>query len=351
MSSDNQKAHRSKPKRSGGASGAPFLLPAEADLLGRCWLLASSADSLSPSRWFALTEKNRRGMRDDNRRAFSISPDPLPSSDQARQPVLRDLNVNVHRGLSVCGYANITITAVPTTAGQPPRTVRVGGVHVELPSLQPESEAKEEAGQYVVVVVRRLSVEAELKDYATAGYKRVAIAAPPTNAAERDEYGEGCITGILYGAVLVLHTQLDAHLVPRLVRLCEEAARASNVSPTALSVQEERAAGVRIATQPAGAAEETNAQASGTPWLRLLSVEAETKTADALRSEWAAARDAAPSGDAAAALRDDAEALPFVAAWAVHAHQTPSTWCPLNLFLQRYEAIADSLLVLSRRER
>lgn len=368
MSSDNQKAQRHKPKTSSAVAGEVYVLPREEELLGRCWLLASSVDSFSPSRWFSLSAPTANGSCPGDRRAFSISPDVLSPSERARQPVLRSLNVNIHKGLSVCGYQNITIAAMSAAAAQQKKTVRVGGVQVALPPASPQQAANDaeslDQSCYVIVVVRRVSIEAELRDYATASYTRYDVKAPPVNEDERRTFGEGCLTGLLYGASVVLHVPKDADVAAQLVQLCEEAARARGVASSALQVQAESVYGAKESVEHACAklaaeagsggvaatdkkdVRQAAVPASSPSYVYLVGVESSGAFVKKLR-------DAFPSNlasdNASGVKLNGSDALKVVAKWSVAAHQTPSAWVAMNAFLQRYEAVADSLLVSSKK--
>ncbi|KPA74065.1 hypothetical protein ABB37_09368 [Leptomonas pyrrhocoris] len=351
MSSDNQNVKRTKAKKGSTARENVYVLPQEEELLGRCWLLAASADALSPSRWFALSPRGTQGARSPDRRAFSISPHVLSSSERVRQPVLRDLGVNIHRGLTVCGYQNLTVASVDAPAAQRKKSMRVGGVHIDLPPLPATSEdGAVGSSRYVLIAMRRVSVEAELRDYATAAYTRYEVQAPPANDAERRCYGEGCLTGVLYGAVVVLHVASSMNAVARLVQLCETAARSVGVPPSALQVQEEASFVVKAAMDSATQAREESAAATAgsspdrPSYVHLQSV----ICGDAAASRLGDGLKRPPSDKTGEALPEE-ETLRFVAEWAVQVHQTPSAWRPINAFLQRYEAIADSLLLKSKK--
>jgi hypothetical protein len=355
MSSDNATAHKAPLRKNHAAAGKEvYVLPQEEDLLGRCWLLAPSADSFSPSRWFALTPSTWRGARLADRRAFSVSKDVLPSNERVRQPVLRDLGVNVHKGLSVYGYQGITVASLKAQAAQQKKSLRVGGVQVSLPLLPPgdggDSSGARGIGLYVIIAVRRVSVEADLREYATASFTRYPVKAPPANEEERNEYGEGCITGLLYGAAVVLHVPpaSASGVGARIVRMCEVAAREAGVPPSALQVQEESVMGVGgsadASAHPDAAATDGAASPKCSSSVRLLSV----NCADGFD---AALKECLP-GSLSDLLKDgmiDDDAWKGVAQWVVRVHQTPSAWCLLNAFLQRYEAIAESLLVAKRK--
>lgn len=321
-----------EPKRQPITSGPLCALPQQAELLGRCWLLAASADSFSPSRWFApRTDESGAAHPPPERRAFAVSRDLLSRSAQQRHPVLGELHVNVHKGLSVCGFHKLTLTAIAAPEAQRRRCLRVGGVQVPLPKLTDPADATANAagaaGWYVVLVSRRVSIEMEPREYATAGYKRVPVRAPPTSDAERAMYGEGCITGVLYGVAAVLHTS-SGGVAEALAERCTAAAQAAHVPAKVLEVQVE---GVSRGSHAADTA------CDAPPCL--LSCEAAAEECDAL---------AALLPPAAAACRGPEATLDDVAAWAVRVHQRPQSWVPLNLFLQRYEAIGESLLQCSR---
>lgn len=358
MSSDNQKVHKSKAKGSAVSSKDVYLLPQEEELLGRCWLLASSADSFSPSRWFALMPSTWEGARPEQRRAFSISRAVLSPAERLRQPALRDLSINVHTGLRVCGFANVTVATLNAAAARQKSSLRVGGLQVPLPPVvDPADSTRQEDGTYVVVAVRRASVEAELRDYATAGLTRHAVQAPPANEEERRAFGEGCITGVLYGAAVVLHVAAAAagrlDVAPRLAQMCRDEARRAGVAAAALQVQEEAVLGGMALAASAGSeghppaasdAAAGNGSANSGLCLHLLSVCCGKEFEAALREAF---ERGVFEGDAESGGTE--EALKAVAQWAVRVHQTPSAWCPMNAFLQRYEAIADSLLVAKKR--
>ncbi|KPI88885.1 hypothetical protein ABL78_2002 [Leptomonas seymouri] len=351
MSSDTQKAKRTKQKSCSTAHDNVYVLPREAELIGRCWLLASTASALSPSRWFALSYGGMQGARSPDRRAFSISSAVLSPSARDRQPVLRDLGINIHKGLTACGYENISIASINALAAQQKRSIRVGGVHIDLPRLpQNYDDGFVRESCYIVIAVRRVSVESELREYATASYTRHVVKAPPVNDEERLQYGEGCLTGLLYGAAVVLHVPERMRAAARLVKLCGEAGRGAGVLPSALQVQEETAFGVRGPVSAGMAAPEQPAAATGEvsphcPWyVHLLSVLCES----AFERELVAALERAELDKTSEVLSQE-DTLRLIAEWVVRVHQNPSAWSPINAFLQRYEAIADSLLLNSKK--
>lgn len=283
-------------------------LPRRTDpYLGQCWLLADTSASFSPSRWFCLCPRTLQGQRAGGRRCFSHSTRLVPRRERARVPFLAQrTDLDLCEGLSLTCYDGVTVHAYAASTCARSAAVNVGGVHVDVSGVADTLLARAADMPLVfVVALRRAEVEMEPSKYRTAPYTRYAVQAPPANEEQRQAYGEGCITGIQYGAYAMV--QSGADVLGALRRACEASLSGASVKCTARR---------EVPASDAAVVDDTSFR------VRVVEIRCEG------------------GGEGT----DSQMSLSEMGAWVAAVYTNPRRWCATGLFLQRYEAIGQSLL-------
>ncbi|CAD2221351.1 hypothetical protein ADEAN_000888300 [Angomonas deanei] len=164
---------------------------------GSCWLLSSSKESFSPSRWFPVNDHTLNGRR-NKKRAFSISSNEMSTKERSKCSFLLERNVSVPEGLEVTGYNKITIATFSAGEMKEGKTLMVGGVHFSVPAVEDTHCV------LTVVTVKRMELEMVPAQHEVRHYTRHRIRAPPQNDEDRQTVGEGCITGEEFGGFFIV---------------------------------------------------------------------------------------------------------------------------------------------------
>ncbi|EPY17880.1 hypothetical protein STCU_10350 [Strigomonas culicis] len=186
------------PSRAGGKAGDGSIVVLECDhLLGRCWLLASSKDSFSPSRWVPLSERTLKGSRGEQKRAFRVSPKVLRAAERRKIPFLACNGITVPEGLDVTAFDTVSVASYTLRELEGKHSFLQGGQPIDIPSELPSTFPF-----FLVVSLKRAEVEMQMAQHQSRHYERFPLRAPPSSEEERLDVGEGCITGVTFGGSL-----------------------------------------------------------------------------------------------------------------------------------------------------
>lgn len=330
LKSSRDSLNRTQQNDKAAVRSAVVELPDQVEYLGACWLLASNKESLSPSRWFPLCPRTLQGQRGDRQHCFVVSPHLISSKARRKDRYMMENNITVHEGLHVCGYTGITISSFRHRDLRNEHTIQLGGVHIDV-----ESTCHSPMGErpiLVVIAVRCAEVHMEPNKYVANKYERVPVRAPPVSFEERQTFGEGCITGIQYGGYLVMEATHDVSSL--LTNLCRTMARRNGWENITI-------VGERGASRDGAVPEWTSLTAPGAAALTQEDLGVVQMTTPSEASPYAETLHGLRRSDEPFSLQ---YALGTMAAWALDVCQRPETWTPTCLFLERYEAIGETIL-------
>lgn len=283
------------------------------ELLGRCWRLANERGAFSPSRWFPLCERTIQlaPAACRARPCFTLAaPRAMSERERKRDPRLLALpRLLLPPGLTVTVYAKVAISVFAAAELRGKRYISVDGVPVDVAFVDTLLTNGEPSHKYIcILAVWRMDVEMDLTQYATAPYTRHPVKyGGAVSDAMWDEYGEGCITGIRYGGLMIA-TASESAVGFSLVN----ALRAEKT----LSSVEWYVKGVDDHPTP-----KSCAASAGSAELRVFSRVGGTEGGVEERST-----------------------VRGCVKWVTGLFDEPTLWQPLGLFLQRYEAVGQCLL-------